>query len=234
MGWMQSEFWVQNESNFQYLKNRWASSASLLKQNLHHQLVGGALLFWLLQNLNGDKVYPSQMKEKIGITWESIICNAPCHGVSSLAQHMATELPLCCPTVGCNSCSPRDSSGRQWIWECTCSACWNAGLSLCSEFRAPWHCREILIIPGESLFSPRDVTSVVTPWDCNKKGNVVMELLGRNEREVINCNFYNVHCQLKNGTILGSNIKDRESAGRFMLQQYSRSFYGIIFSNTWN
>lgn len=28
MGLMQSEFWVQNESNFQYLKNCWASSAS--------------------------------------------------------------------------------------------------------------------------------------------------------------------------------------------------------------
>jgi len=53
------------------------------------------------------------MKEKMGITWESIICNAPCHGVSSLAQHMATELPLYYPTVGYNLSSPRDYGDRQ-------------------------------------------------------------------------------------------------------------------------
>lgn len=40
-----------------------------------------------------------------------------------------------------------------------------------------------------------------------------MQLLERNGRKVINCNFYNVHCQLKNETILGLSIKDTKVLG---------------------
>lgn len=109
------------------------------------------------------------MKEKIGITWESIICNAPCHGVSSLAQHMATELPLCYPwdiiypVQGTTVAGNRFESAHVQHAE-------TQGCPFPLKCRAPWHCRAIPIIPGKSLFSPYDVTYAVTPCDSNKKG----------------------------------------------------------------